>query len=272
MDDHIAIITVIYNNYEVIKDFVTSLSNQTDNKFHLFISDASTTKKQIKLDGLKSTVTTTENKGYAHGVNIGIKLAQKANIKKYCILNNDIFFDTTFIEKLKKAFISKPNTIFSGKIYYARGFEYHKSQYQKENLGNVLWYAGGEIDWNHATTSHLGVDKIDNGTYDEIKQTDFITGCLMCFDQEVIEAIGYFDEKYFLYFEDSDFCVRAKKNNIKLWYDPNILIWHKNAQSTGGSGSYLHQILQKKAHLRFALKFAPIKTKIHVLKNFFFAK
>ena len=90
----------------------------------------------------------------------------------------------------------------------------------------------------------------------------------MCFDSEVVDKIGFWDEKYFLYYEDADYCERAKKHNIKLWYDPSIVIWHKNAQSTDGSGSVTHQKYQKKAQMRFALKYAPLRTKLHVLKNF----
>ena len=89
----------------------------------------------------------------------------------------------------------------------------------------------------------------------------------MIFNKSVIDKIGYLDESYFLYYEDADWCERAKKAGINLYYDPSIVIWHKNAQSTGGAGSKLHQKYQEKNRLKFGLKYAPWKTKLHLIIN-----
>lgn len=94
----------------------------------------------------------------------------------------------------------------------------------------------------------------------------------MIFDKKVVERVGHWDEDYFLYFEDADFCEKAKRKKIQLYYDPSIILWHKNAQSTGGSGSSLQQKYQLKNRLKFALKYAPLKTKLHLLWNYFSEK
>jgi GT2 family glycosyltransferase len=94
----------------------------------------------------------------------------------------------------------------------------------------------------------------------------------MLFDKSVIDKVGFWDESYFLYFEDADYCVRAKRKGIKLYYDPSINVWHKNAQSTGGSGSSIHVKYQKENRVKFGFKYAPLKTKFHLVKNFLFAK
>lgn len=265
---HIAIITVVYQNYSILEDFLQSLKKQTSN-FHLFIADSSPERKEITTEGFELTVIPIENKGYAHGVNMGIKKARGMGFDHYCVINDDVFFKDDFIETLEHTFAEHPKTIFGGKIYYAPGYEFHKDSYAKEDVGHVIWYAGGAVDWAHATTGHRGVDEVDKGQYDTIEPTEFITGCLCCFDKTVVDTIGYWDEEYFLYYEDADFCERAKRNNIPLYYIPELNIWHKNAQSTDGSGSELHQKLQKKAHLRFSNKFAPFRTKLHVLKNYY---
>ena len=64
---------------------------------------------------------------------------------------------------------------------------------------------------------HIGVDKIDKGQYDDFIETDFVTGALMLFDKTVLDTIGFIDESYFLYFEDTDFCIRAKNKKIKYF-------------------------------------------------------
>jgi len=86
-------------------------------------------------------------------------------------------------------------------------------------------------------------------------------------DKSAIDKLGYWDETYFLYFEDSDFCVRAKRMGIKLIYDPRIILWHKNSQSTGGPGSKIHEKYQRINRLRFGIKYAPLKTKLHLIKQ-----
>lgn len=269
MTKHIAIITVVYNNYTILDEFCDSLRSQSIKNFHLYIADASSNKQPIDISDFPHTILPIENKGYAHGVNEGLKQAKSDGIEHFCVINDDVYFEKTFVADLEKSFQSHPKTVFGGKIYYASGYEFHKDRYESKDLGNVLWYAGGAVDWNHATTSHRGVDDVDQGQYNTEEKTDFITGCLTCFDKATLDAIGFWDEKYFLYYEDADFCERAKRENIDLWYTPEIRIWHKNAQSTEGSGSALHQSFQKKSHLKYALKYAPFRTKVHVLKNYF---
>ena len=79
----------------------------------------------------------------------------------------------------------------------------------------------------------------------------------MLYDKSVLDRVGFWDESYFLYYEDADLCVRAQQAGVKLFYDPTIVIWHKISQSTGGSGSSLHEKYQNRNRLRFGLKYAP---------------
>ncbi len=270
IDNKIAIITVVYNNYTVIEDFMKSLQSQTNKDWELFIADLSDKKQPIQGYDIPFTVINGKNKGYAHGVNLGIKEAIKKNITRYVVINSDVFFKKVFIEEIQKSLNEYPNTLIGGKIYYAPGYEFHKDRYTKSDEGNVIWYAGGTVDWNHALTFHTGVDEVDKGQFNKIKETGFITGCLTCFDKNVVDRIGFWDEEYFLYYEDSDYSERAKRAGIKLIYNPDIVLWHKNAQSTGGSGSNIHQKYQEKARLRYAVKYAPLRTKLHVIKNYYF--
>ncbi len=271
MSNKLAIITVVYRNYNILKDFFESFKKQKKKNFKLFISDLSENKKPIKTD-FPTSIINSKNLGYAHGVNLGLKKAMEEGFDKFCVVNNDIYFNSDFTEKVFSTLKNNPTSIIGGKIYYAPGYEYHKEKYKKTHLGRVIWYAGGRVDWRHALTPHEGVDQVDTGKYNHFKKTDFVNGALMCFDRKVIERVGFWDEKYFLYFEDADFCERAKRKGVQLYYDPSIVIWHKNAQSTGGAGSSIHQKYQRKNRLIFALKYAPLKTKIHLIKNYLLGK
>ena len=269
MSDHIAIITVVYKNYTVLEDFLKSLQKQKKQNFHLYIADASPEKKEI-LTSIPHTLIPIENKGYAYGINVGINKAISDGLTKFCVINDDTFFKENFTLEIEHSLQKHPNSLIAGKIYYAPGHEYHTTRYSDEDKGNVIWYAGGIVDWAHALTYHRGVDEVDLGQYNTQEPTEFITGCLVCFDKKVIDTIGFWDEDYFLYYEDSDYCERAKKAKLPLIYNPSIIIWHKNAQSTEGAGSSLHEKYQKKSRLRFAIRYAPLRTTLHLIKNYFF--
>ena len=263
----LAICTVVYENYDVLEDYLRSLEKQSNKDFHVFIADTSYEPKDIPQTSLSFTHLPTENKGYAHGINVCLKRAIEQGYTQFCVMNDDTYVQEDFVKKTLDSLEQHPGSIIGGKIYYAPGFEYHKDRYSAEDVGKVIWYAGGMIDWAHVYTHHIGVDEVDTGKFDTVTETDFITGCLTIFDKSVIDKVGLWDTSYFLYYEDTDFCVRAKRKGLHLYYDPSILLWHKNAQSTDGSGSKLHEYYQNKNKLKFGLKYAPFRTKIHLLKN-----
>lgn len=268
-NNKIAIITVVYNNYDILDEYFGSLQKQTNTNWELIIADLSDNRKPIKNNTIPYSLIEAKNKGYAHGVNVGLKAAIDAGLKQFVVMNSDVFFKKNFVEEISNSFEKHPHSLFGGKIYYAPNYEFHTDRYEKKDLGKVIWYAGGIVDWNHALTYHVGVDEVDTGQFNTAKETEFITGCLVCFDKNVIDEIGFWDENYFLYYEDSDYCERAKKAGLKLMYNPQIELWHKNAQSTGGSGSEMHHRFQERARVRFALKYAPLRTKLHIIKNYY---
>jgi len=262
----LAIITVVYKNYTVLEEYFASLEKQGDNNFKLFIIDNTEKPEDINLPPYASVVHT-KNKGYSAAVNIGLTEAIKNNLSLFTITNSDIIFDKNFVKHALVAFEKHPRSLVGGKIYYAKGFEYHKGRYSKNELGRVLWYAGGHISWEHALTPHRGVDLVDAGQFDQEIKTGFINGCLMLFDKDVYDLVGPWDESYFMYFEDSDYCVSAMRLGVELWFDPTLVVWHKNSQSTGGAGSDFHAKYLKKNQLKFGLKYAPLSTILHLVKN-----
>lgn len=266
MESSLAVITVVYNNYTILDDFFASFNKQTDKTFHIFVADLSSNRQDYAYPDYV-TAFTAENKGYAHGVNEGVTKAQQSEHTRFCIINSDVVVAKDFVAQTKKALQEHPKTIIGGKIYYAKGYEFHKGRYSDKEKGNIVWFAGGRIDWDNMYTFHRGVDQFDNGQYERAMNVDFITGCMMAYDSSVVDTVGRWDSSYFLYYEDTDYCVRAAKHGIPLLYVPSIVLWHKNAQSTEGSGSQLHQKYQERNRFKFGMKYAPWKTRFHLVKN-----
>lgn len=271
MQHDIAVITVVYNNYADFEEYFESLEKQSQKNFHVFIADASTHKQEIRAPKY-TTVIDVDNKGYAHALNAGYDKAVELGYEKFVFMNNDTIVARDFIEKVEESLKRHPESLIGGKIFYAPGYEYHEGRYTKKDMGHVIWYGGGIIDWNNAWATHKGVDEVDTGKYDKEEATQFVTGCLMVFDKALIDKAGKMDDSYFMYFEDADWCEQVRAAGRPIIYDPSIVIWHKNAQSTGGSGSVLQQKFQRKNQLKFGLRYAPMRTKLHLLKNYYFAQ
>ena len=201
-----------------------------------------------------------DNLGFTGGNNVGIRRALEAGAELLWLLNNDTIVDKNALSILD-VFDNTDVGIAGSKIYFAQGREYHKDRYVKNEQGKVIWYAGGIIDWNNMYASHRGVDEVDQGQYDKVEQTSFVTGCSMMVRREVFERIGLFDERYYLYLEDVDLCLRAARAGFKIVYVPTSVVWHLNAGSSA-SGSELHQYYQTRNRLLLGKQYAPLRTNI----------
>ena len=207
------------------------------------------------------------NRGFTGGNNYGIKLALEEDADWVIVLNNDTLVDRNFLINLAKYLDGKKNVgVVAPKIYFASGFEFHKDRYPKALQGNVIWSAGGKMDWNNAFGVNIGVDDVDRGQFDETREIDFASGACLIIKREVLEKTGLFDEKYFMYFEDADFIQRVLSKGFKVVYAPKLNLWHKVAQSSKIGGE-LNDYYITRNRLRFASKYASLKLKLSLLKE-----
>lgn len=269
-----AIIILHYKNKIDTLECIKSIFNSDDednNFIVILINNSSADDLKNSLERISDKIILIQNDintGFAQGNNIGIRKAIKLDCKNIILLNNDTLIKPDSLKRLVEyADSNKDVGIFSPKIYFASGFEFYNKKYKESDKGKVIWYAGGKIDWKNIYASHIGVDEVDNGQFDKISDTDFATGCCLLIKKEIIDKIGYFDEKYYLYYEDIDLSLRAKKHGYRVVYNPSTSIWHKNASSSGKPGSLLHQYYQTRNRLYFGLKYANLKLKALLIKE-----
>jgi len=185
-----------------------------------------------------------ENLRFAGGNNVGMQYALQNGAEYVLLLNNDTVVDKHFLKNLLEVASTNPGIGMVGpKIYYFT---------DKQRL----WYAGGKIVWWKGLVSHVGIREVDHGQYDEIKETDYITGCCILVKRSVIESIGMLDERYFIYGEDADWCVRTTRKGFNLVYVPASVIWHKVSVSAGGHLSWFKNWNKLKSTLRFFARYA----------------
>ena len=271
-------ITIIILNYNGKKhtleclDSVYKVKKLKAYKVEIIVVDNGSDDGSVKAVAAKfpqaKLINNKENLGFAEGNNVGIDYALKSGADFIMLLNNDTLVDKDFLIELIKGFRNNKDIgVASPKIYFAPGFEFHKDKYSKTERGKVIWYAGGLLDWLNILGSHRGVDEVDKGQYQKAIETDFCTGCCMLIKKQVFEKIGLFDKKYYLYWEDVDFCIRAKKAGFKVFYLPQAFMWHKNAAASEGVGGKTSVYYQTRNRALFALKYAKIKPKLAVLKE-----
>ena len=164
-----------------------------------------------------------KNYGFAEGNNIGIRYAfNDLNPNYILLLNNDTVVDKDFLEELVN--IGEKNTdigIIGPKIYY----------YDEQN---TIWCVGGKIDWKFARGLHVGINEVDNGQYNEMREFDYVSGSALLIKREVVDGIGLLDKQFFLYFEESDWALRASQKEYRSVYAPEAKVWHKVSKSGGG--------------------------------------
>ena len=184
------------------------------------------------------------NLRFAGGNNAGIDYALHHGAEYVLLLNNDTIVEPEFLSHLIGIAAQRAAAgMFGPKIYY-----YHEPK--------RIWFAGGKIAWWQGWLSHIGIREHDRGQYDEIREVDFLTGCCLMVKREVVERIGKLDERFFLYGEDVDWCLRATRAGFKLLYVPSATLWHKLSVSAGGHLSWFKNWNKLKSQLRLMGRYA----------------
>ena len=227
----VAIITITYNSSNVIIPFLKCLSESSFKDFKLFIIDNNSVDDTVELiyKIKKIDFQIIENKkniGVAAANNMGIKLALDQGYQKVLLSNNDIVFDKNIIADLVNFSENQSSSISSLKIMY-------------EHDKDKIWYCGGFFNFTKGLVpEHLGIGQPDLGQYNHLKYSDYAPTCFVLFDSKVFSEIGFMDEAYFVYFDDTDFFYRVKREGThKLLINQKIKIFHKVGSLTSTSNA-----------------------------------
>ncbi len=273
---HVAVVTVNFNTEQDTIDFLHSLEkvNKPNIRLDTIIVDNGSKEvfelpHNIKKEHIK-LIRSDRNTGFSGGYNIGMKEALANGAEYILIVNNDTLMDPDMIVYLLSVLDSDAKIgVTTPKIYFAKGHEFHKNRYKKEDLGKVFWFAGGHTDWANVQSIHRGVDEVDHGQYDKTEEIEFATGCCMMFKREVLEKVGMLDDDFFLYYEDADLNERVRRAGYKIFYVPDAVLTHVNAASSGGAGNgnVLQDYFITRNKMLFGMKYAPFRTKIALIRE-----
>ncbi len=220
----IGIITITYNSEPVLVPFMECILQQSHTNFVLYVIDnisQDNTRKILERydDPRIHLIYNNANVGVAAGNNQGIKKAIEEKCDYLLILNNDVEFESTLLEKLLYYALEKGYALITPKMMHY----YDKS---------LIWYAGSKFNkLKGYMAAHIGLREKDNGQYNVLKEMDYTPTCCVLVKKEVIEDVGLMDEKYFAYYDDTDFFYRIYKHGKhKLIYCPDFEFYHKVGQ------------------------------------------
>jgi GT2 family glycosyltransferase len=184
-------------------------------------------------------IRSSRNLGFAGGCNAGLKVARGDVL---VLLNQDTVVLPGWLLALVEALQQPEVGIVGCKILYPDG--------------KTIQHAGGWIEWPLGLAHHYGHGELDQGQWDQLREVEYVTGAAMAFWGHVVKQIGGMDEGFWPgYFEDADFCFRAREKGYKILYTYKAVVLHK--ETTSINDPFRLSCAYQKGRLRFVLKHMP---------------
>ena len=225
----IGVVTVLFNSSSVLAGFFASLSSQQDRDFHVWaIDNASTDDSVAKCRAQSSQLTVIANDtnlGVAAGNNQGIHAALEGGCEYVLLLNNDVEFGPQLFTQLIDGIAANDCKMTCPIMYYF-------------DRPNVIWAAGGKFQPLFGYRCyHLAEGVEDVGQFTHPRRIEHSPTCCILFHRSVFEIVGFMDESYFVYHDDTDFMLRCLKADQDLFLLPHAKLLHKVSSLTGGAES-----------------------------------
>jgi hypothetical protein len=183
----------------------------------------------IDLPGKVNLIRANANIGFGRGSNLGIEWALAHTSCEYIfLLNNDAVVLSDSIQHLEDAMAAWPDVgIAAPRIAFL-------------DNPSALWYGGGDIDWRRASAFTPGY-RLNAQAPLAMTERDvtFATGCALFVRRSAVSRLGGFDPRFFMYEEDTEFCLRASAEGLRIRYVPRSLILHRVQGSVRDGASEL---------------------------------
>jgi GT2 family glycosyltransferase len=220
MNPAVSIVVLNYNGREDTLACLRSLQHLMYPNITVIVVDNDSTDGSV--EAIRATypettlLETGANLGFTGGNNVGIRYALEHSADYVMLLNNDTIVAPDMMNILIEVMENDPTIGVTGPTVY-----YY-------NAPDLIWSAGGKIDWSHGVTTMIGLNEEDKSQYGlSPRQVEFVTGCALLVRREVWERAGLLDEQFFMYYEETEWCVRAGRAGYKIMHVPQAMMWHK---------------------------------------------
>ena len=204
-----------------------------------------------------------DNNGFASGVNMGLRMAEVGGYRYIWLLNPDTTIDPAALPELINFQKELTSPAILGSLVLIR------SEDESENKSITIWSRGGHINFENESVSMENFGEPHAHSSDDPIDCDYVPGCSLFFPTSLVKDLGYFDESYFLYFEETDWCLRASELGILRYIVPKSIVWHESSPEKMQTPFRVYYYNRNR--LRFFSKFGSAKEKFfrkaHVLTN-----
>ena len=164
-------------------------------------------------------VRSARNLGYAGGANLGMRMALEAAVETVVLLNDDVRLSPAALAAATTVLASDPRIAVVGPKVLLR------------DDPQRLWLAWGDVTYGQSLVALHGAGAPDGPAWSAQRDVDWIGGCAMWMRAAALRAVGLFDDEFFAYHEEVDWCTRARHAGWRVVYAPTVVVAH------GGRGS-----------------------------------
>ena len=233
-DVDVAVVVVTYNSEHVIVGLLDSLPEALGDLAAdiVVVDNDSTDQTWALLEGRDDCRRIrSANLGYAAGVNRGIRDALPA--PSILVLNPDVRLGAKSVSLLRAALRDSGAGIVAPRVVSADG-KLHHSLRREQSIPRAM---GLNFTGYPLFSEYLGRDE----EYDNPKIVDWALGAVLMFSRECLNAVGEWDESFFLYSEETDFCLRARDVGFVTRFEPQAVAEHIGGQS--GQSAETHAMM-----------------------------
>lgn len=244
----VSIITINYNQAEITRQFLESAKQLTYPNYEIIVVDNASVQPLCNYIDLNQyphlrLIRSDVNLGFTGGNNLGM---QEARGDFFFIINNDTELSPTLIQELLKPFQDDERVgVTCPKIRFF-------------DAPNLVQYAGyNPMNLYTGQATAIGFNQQDMGQFDQPHTTYFAHGCAMMVSKKVVQQVGRFAERFFLYYEELDWSQRIRNAGFLIYYQPAATVLHKESVSVGQNSTlrtyYLtrNRILFMRRHCSF---------------------
>ncbi|MCR4891499.1 MAG: glycosyltransferase family 2 protein [Lachnospiraceae bacterium] len=215
-----AVIILNYNSYEDTRRLIKSIEKYDPGLCLIVVDNASAPGERQKLRAIEGRcilILLNENGGYAAGNNAGIRKAMELGYDAFLLANSDTRLISGHAIRDSYAYMKRKGIGILGP--------------------RMVNESGQDV------SGMIGVDRYGRTRHeltDQIRRCKSLTGAFLLISRQVIERIGYLREFYFLYREDTDYCIRAYKEGVKIVYYPPVTVVHRMGTTTKSVADYYY--------------------------------
>lgn len=229
MEKEISIILVNYNGKEYNDQCIASILNSTvADRIQIVVVDNASTDGSLEVLGSRFAddervhlIALDKNYGFSKANNEGIRWSMGQGIEYFLLLNNDTEVEPYMVEKMLDCHLQTQGIVVP-KVLYA-------------NRKDTIWCAGGDFTPIIRKAVQRGLNQKDEGQFDGSGKCGFANGCAMLLSKEIVDKVGLLDERFFLYYEDTEYSMRALAQDVPIWYCADAVVYHKVNGSTKGN-------------------------------------